>query len=75
MVNRTSNIDSRLSEFFAYYPNAWILELAKGARIIEVRLYLLSSCDIAGSSDNMVRGDDLILYQQQLHLVKDSIQM
>ena len=38
VVNHTSNIDSRLSELFAYL-NAWILELAKGVRIIEVGLY------------------------------------
>ena len=35
VVNRTSNIDSRLSELFAYL-NASILELAKGVWIIEV---------------------------------------
>ena len=38
VVNRILNIDSRLSEHFAY-PNASILELAKGVRIIEVGLY------------------------------------
>ena len=38
MVNCTSNIDSRLSERFAY-PSAWILELAEGVWIIEVGLY------------------------------------
>ena len=37
VVNRTSNMDSGLSKLFAY-PNAWILELAKGVRIIEVGL-------------------------------------
>ena len=41
VVNRTSNMDSRLSKLFAN-PNAWILELAKGVRIIEVGLYWLS---------------------------------
>ena len=35
LVNRTSNIDSQLSELFAN-SNAWILELAKGVQIIEV---------------------------------------
>ena len=35
LVNRTSNIDSQLSEVFAN-TNGWILELAKGVRIIEV---------------------------------------
>ena len=35
MVSCTSNIDSRLSELFAY-PNAWIFELAKRVLIIEV---------------------------------------
>ena len=39
MVNRISNIDSRLSKLFAYL-NAWILELAKGVRIIKVGLYM-----------------------------------
>ena len=38
VVNRTLNIDSRLSELFAY-PNTWSLELAKGVWIIEVGLY------------------------------------
>ena len=37
VVNRTSNMDPRLSKLFAN-PNAWILELAKGVRIIEVGL-------------------------------------
>ena len=41
MVNRTSNIDSRLSKLFTY-PNASIFELTKGVRIIEVGLYLTS---------------------------------
>ena len=39
VVNHTSNIDSRLSKLFAY-PNACILELAKGVWIIEVGLYI-----------------------------------
>ena len=34
MVNLISNVDSRLSELFAY-SNAWILELVEGVRIIE----------------------------------------
>ena len=38
VVSSTSNIDSQLSELFAY-PNTWILELAKGVQIIEVGLY------------------------------------
>ena len=33
VVNHTSNIDSIIT-----YPNAWILELAKGVQIIEVGL-------------------------------------
>ena len=40
MVSRTLNIDSRLSEL-SVYPNAWILELAKGVRIIEAGLYII----------------------------------
>ena len=38
MVSHTSNINSQLSEVVAY-PDAWILELAKGVWIIEVGLY------------------------------------
>ena len=40
MVNRTSNVDSRLSKLLAYL-NAWILELAKGVQIIEVGPYFI----------------------------------
>ena len=38
MDNHMSNIDSRLSKLIGY-PNAWILELAKGVWIIKVGLY------------------------------------
>ena len=39
MVNRTSNMDSRLSELFCLSERL-DLELAKGVQIIEVGLYL-----------------------------------
>ena len=38
VINRTSNIDSQLSELLAY-PNTSILELAKGVQIMEDGLY------------------------------------
>ena len=43
VVNRSLIIDSQLSKLFAY-PNVWIVELAKGVRIIEVGLHIVTRC-------------------------------
>ena len=70
VVSHTSNIDSPLSELFAYL-NAWILELAKWVWIIEVGLYQSSQSNLLFKviSDHLIYLCEIYMYLEFHQLI------